>query len=488
MFRSLRFRLILNNIIPVLVILPVVGLIIGNLLHTQLVLANIAGELTRQGVLVADYAAARSDIFNDIESAQDFVSHISPNVPAKVMLLDANGRMLVSSDPGDAVLVGTLYSVPDVNRLVASNTQAEITYGEEGIQDIVVPVVTQARQLIGYIRLANPLAEIYNSTSNLRLITWLVVGGGLIAGILLALLLARQLERPLKRTTEAAYQIAYDQRLEPLKEEGPHEVRLLVQAFNAMGERLHTLEESRRRLLANLVHELGTPLGALRSAVVALQHGAVDQPELRDDLLKGMDEELVLLKRLTEELSSLHDQELGMLDLHILPLETSTWLNSLLAPWGKAAQEKRLAWSTEIPADLPQLNGDQDRLAQAVGNLLSNAIRYTPSGGKISVRAAAEDGHLRLDVEDSGPGIERSELEKIFMPFQRGKSAKRFAPGMGLGLSIARDLIQAHDGTLTVESVSGQGSVFTICLPTHVESSTGVENGAEYEERHQIST
>jgi signal transduction histidine kinase len=469
MFRTLRSRLILNTVLPILVILPVVGLIISSLLHTQLVLANIAGELTRQGVLVADYAAARSDIFNNIESAQDFVARISPNVPAKVMLLDANGRLLVSSDPGDTVLVGTLYSVPDINRLIAANSPAEVTYGEEGIQDIVVPVVTQAHQLIGYIRLANPLADIYEQTSKLRLATWLVVGGGLIAGIILALVLSRQLERPLRHTTEAAYQLAYDQRLDPLKEEGPREVRMLVQAFNAMTERLHTLEDARRRLLANLVHELGTPLGALRSAVVALQNGAVNQPELRDDLLKGMDEELVLLKRLTEELASLHDQELGLLDLHIQPLNTSAWLNSLLAPWSEAAQEKHLTWTTEIPADLPALNGDQDRLAQAVGNLLSNAIRYTPQGGQIAVRAAVVDGRVHIDVEDTGPGIEKAEMEKIFQPFQRGKSAKRFAPGMGLGLSIARDLIQAHDGTLTVASVPGKGSVFTIALPLQIE-------------------
>ena len=465
MIRSLRVRLIINILIPILVILPVVGFVLSNLLHTQVVLSNIAGELTRQGVLVADYAAARSDIFNDIESAQDFVSRISPNVPAKVMLLDANGRLLVSSDPGDTVLVGTLYSVPDVNRLVASNTQAEVTYGNEGVQDIVVPVVTQAHQLIGYIRLANPLADIYESTTKLRQITWIVVGGGLIAGILLALLLARDLERPLKHTTEAAYLLAAGLRTDPIPEEGPQEVRVLVQAFNALVERLHTLEEARRRLLANLVHELGTPLGALRSAVVALQKGAAEQPELRKDLLAGMDEELVLLKRLTEELASLHDQELGELDLHLTTLETVPWLNSLLAPWGKSAQEKQIIWETSIPEDLPALQADQDRLAQALSNLLSNAIRYTPGGGKISVKAFAKDGHLNMAVEDNGPGIDYAELEKIFEPFQRGSSARRFAPGMGLGLSIARDLIQAHGGTLIVQSAPGTGSIFTIQLP-----------------------
>lgn len=469
LFRSLRARLLLNNLLPLIIVLPVVGVVLANLLHTQVILANIASELTRQAVLVADFAAVSSEVFKDQQSAQDFIARISPNVPAKVMLLDAQGRLVISSDPGDAVLVGTLYTVPDVSRLIAENTRAEVTYGQGKIEDIVVPVVSPNRTLIGYVRLANPLAEVYQRAQEMRRWTLIVVLGGLAGGVLLSLLLARELERPLQRTTRAAYQLASGERLDPLQEEGPHEVRVLVRAFNALVERLHTLEDARRRLLANLVHELGTPLGALRSAVQALAGGAVDQPELRGELLAGMSEELTLLQHLTEDLASLHSKELGSLDLQLQPLQPAEWLPGVLAPWGEAARQKKLDWETHIAAELPSVQADPERLAQALGNLLSNAIRYTPAGGQVSVHALRADGALRIEVQDNGPGIAADEIEVIFQPFKRGKSARRFPEGMGLGLSIARDLVRAHGGELGVVSAPGEGSRFIIEIPVSQE-------------------
>lgn len=465
LFRSLRARLLLNNLLPLIIVLPVVGVVLANLLHTQVILANIASELTRQAVLVADFAAVSSDVFKDQRSAQDFISRISPNVPAKVMLLDAQGRLLVSSDPGDAVLVGTLYTVPDVSRLVAENTRAEVTYGQGKIEDIVVPVVSPNRVLIGYVRLANPLADVYQRAQDMRRWTLIVVLGGLAGGVLLSLLLARELERPLQRTTRAAYQLASGERLDPLQEEGPHEVRVLVRAFNALVDRLHTLEDARRRLLANLVHELGTPLGALRSAVQALSSGAKDQPGLRDELLEGMAEELNVLQHLTEDLASLHGKELGSLDLHLQRLQPAEWLPPVLAPWGEAARQKKLTWHTEIPAELPAVQADPERLSQALGNLLQNALRYTPTGGQVRVAARHEDASVQIEVKDTGPGIAAEELEIIFEPFKRGKSAGRFPEGMGLGLSIARDLVRAHGGELRVISAPGEGSSFVIEIP-----------------------
>lgn len=469
LFGSLRARLLLNNLLPLIIVLPVVGVVLANLLHTQVILANIASELTRQAVLVADFAAVSSDVFKDEQSARDFIARISPNVPAKVMLLDAQGRLLVSSDPGDAVLVGTLYTVPDVSRLIAENTRAEVTYGQGKIEDIVVPVVSPNRVLIGYVRLANPLADVYQRAQDMRRWTLIVVLGGLGVGVLFSLLLARELERPLQRTTRAAYQLASGERLDPLQEEGPQEIRVLVRAFNTLVDRLRTLEDARRRLLANLVHELGTPLGALRSAVQALLGGAVDQPELRDELLAGMGEELTLLQHLTEDLASLHGKELGSLDLHLQPLQPAEWLPPVLAPWGEAARQKKLAWKTEIPAELPRVQADPERLSQALGNLLSNAIRYTPAGGEVQVSALPADGFLLIEVQDNGPGIDADELDIIFQPFKRGKSARRFPEGMGLGLSIARDLVRAHGGELRLASKPGEGSRFVIEIPASQE-------------------
>ena len=139
------------------------------------------------------------------------------------------------------------------------------------------------------------------------------------------------------------------------------------------------------------------------------------------------------------------------------PLDPTEWLPPTLAPWGEAARQKKLSWQIDIADELPSIQADPERLSQALGNLLSNAIRYTPSGGQVRVNARKENGALSIEVQDNGPGIAAEELETIFEPFKRGKSAGRFPEGMGLGLSIAQDLIRAHGGELRVSSARGSG-------------------------------
>jgi signal transduction histidine kinase len=218
-------------------------------------------------------------------------------------------------------------------------------------------------------------------------------------------------------------------------------------------------------LLANLIHELGRPLGALRSAIQALAGGAARDPKLLVDLTTGMDEEAARLQHLLEELSHLHDQVLGTLELDYQPVNISEWLPVVLRPWQEAAQDKHLEWQTDIPADLPVISADPLRLASAVENLVSNAIKYTQSRGKVAIGATTNDGEVLIEVSDNGSGVSTDEQEKIFFPFYRGNQGKRFKQGMGLGLSIARDLVEAHGGSISLESKLGEGSRFTIHLP-----------------------
>jgi two-component system sensor histidine kinase BaeS len=229
--------------------------------------------------------------------------------------------------------------------------------------------------------------------------------------------------------------------------------------------RLNDLEQARRQLLANLVHELGRPLGALRSATQALLGGADQDASLQQELLAGMEDELRRLQRLLENLAHLHDQVLGSLELDRRPVKLSTWLSQTLAPWREAARMKGLHWESAVPSDLPTMEADPDRLAGALGNLISNAIKFTPRGGTISVEASTENEAVRIQVRDTGPGISPEEQEHIFTPFFRGSGGGRFPQGMGLGLSIARAQIVAHGGRLEMESTPGRGTHFTIWVP-----------------------
>jgi signal transduction histidine kinase len=141
------------------------------------------------------------------------------------------------------------------------------------------------------------------------------------------------------------------------------------------------------------------------------------------------------------------------------------WLPPLLLPWRALAGEKGLAWQTEIAPNLGVLEMDPERMAQVLGNLISNAIKYTPAGGTVTVKGGGEETAVFFSVCDTGPGIDPDEQERVFEPFYRSQAQRRFPQGLGLGLTIARDLVNAHGGTLTLDSAPGQGSCFTVTLP-----------------------
>jgi two-component system sensor histidine kinase BaeS len=466
--RSLRGQLILSHILPLLVILPVAGFALSYLLETQVLLSSQSKQLTNQAILVAQIAEDYGEIWGSPSRAQQFVNGIAPLLTANVRLLNAKGQLLVSSDTADQKLIGQVFQTPSYPSGFASPDNVKITYRNVGgteLAEVIVPVILPNQFVIGYVWLTNPLASVYERTNQLRQLIILVFGIALALGIGAALLIAFRLERPLKRTTQAVYQLANGTRTTPLEESGPEEVKLLARAYNTLLERLQTLETSRRQLLANLVHELGRPLGALRSAAQAMLGGADEDPALRRDLLQGMDDELNRLQSLLEELADLHDQVLGTLEMNYQPVQLESWLTRVVAPWREAVQEKHLHWELNYPQQLPTVEMDPDRIAQVVGNLLSNAIRYTPAGGKVAVVVSTQDDTLSIQVSDTGPGIPREEQGRIFTPFFRGVSTGRFPQGMGLGLTIARDLVQAHHGQITVDSVPGQGSRFTVELP-----------------------
>jgi len=137
----------------------------------------------------------------------------------------------------------------------------------------------------------------------------------------------------------------------------------------------------------------------------------------------------------------------------------------VLRPWKSAAAEKGLQWEVELPETMPEIQADTVRLTQIVGNLASNAIRYTPRGGFVRISCGVENGQACIRFKDSGAGIAPQDQEKIFQPFYKGEQGKRIKEGMGLGLAIARDLVEAHGGTIQLESAPGSGSTFTVWLP-----------------------
>lgn len=218
-------------------------------------------------------------------------------------------------------------------------------------------------------------------------------------------------------------------------------------------------------ILTRLTHKVARTTGACRSATYALLNGADQDPELRRELLAGIDEELYELELALENVSVWRALELNTLTVHRRPLDLKTILAPVLARWQRVSEQKGLRWQVELPNYLPAPLAAADRLTQVLNNLLVNALDYTPRAGEIRVRAGVEGREVWIEISNTGPGLSAEELAHVFEPFFSSVHQGRFPQGVGLGLAIARQLVELQSGRLTVESEPNEGLRFRIWLP-----------------------
>ena len=466
---SLRTRLILSHILPLLIIIPLIGLILDYVLETQFLLNDISVELEDEARQTAAMAAQQADLWQNIAQAQIFVTQYGGYTRAEVRLLDKDGKLIASNESTDADNIGQQQQLNNLPTALAGQNVVRVDYSlrlNTDIVEVLAPVFAGPdKQVIGVVRLTQEISHVQKRINTIRYAIAAVTIGAMVLAVIVGLVLALRLERPIRGVTEAIYDVASGREWHTVPEQGPAELRLLVRAFNTLVERLRVLEDARQRLLANVVHEVGRPIGAMQAAIQALLGGADKDPEMRRELLEGMYAEVNRLHPLLDNLTNLHDQILGTMELNRRPIKLGEWLSRTIGPWREAAQDKGLNWHADIPLSLPAVNIDPDRMAQVLGNLLSNAVKYTPSGGNVSVAAGTEEEQIWIQVHDTGPGLSEEDIARIFEPFYRSQPGRRFPQGMGLGLTIAQDLIVAHDGQLDVDSQPGQGTKFTIQLP-----------------------
>ena len=464
--RSLRSRFVLSHLFPIILVVPLVSLVLLYLLETQILLAEMSEDITEKANLIAETVNGRPELLQNAAEAESFIAGVSIYIDEGVLLIGPQGDVLASTETTPGEPLEEDVDLSGLDTAVSGEHSLVITYGFTQHHAIVlVPVRDINQQLIGIVGVTDTLAGAASQISRLRTLVLAGLLLELLLGIVIGMVMARHLGKPIIRTAGSVVAIADGHQIDPVPIEGPTEIRDLAQAVNTLSERLRLLEEIRRRSLANIVHELGRPLGAIRSAVYVLRHGADDDPLLREELLGGIEESIENMQPLLDDLSLLHGQVQGTIQLSLRPVAISDWLPPLLLPWRAVAQEKSLQWQADIPSGLPVLNIDPDRMAQVVGNLLSNAVKYTPEEGAVSVSATLTANELLIHIEDNGPGIRPEEQERIFEPFYRSQEKRRFPQGLGLGLTIARDLVEAHDGRLELDSTSGAGSCFTIHLP-----------------------
>ena len=469
--QSLRTRLLISHSLPLIIIILLTGFALDYLVETQILLPNMADELTNEAKLLAELASLQPDIWDDPENAQAYLTRLEPLLGAFVTVFDSQGKYLASTDP---------YVQDSVNPAAINLEQAQLedsiiqtAYGvkqEASIVDVFVPVHKEAKTIIGVIQMTYHLENVYDQLLDLRRGIIAILTVGVLLGSGIALLLSANLNRALLQINISIKKLATGQEIEVVDEEGPEEIRELMRTVNLFVSRVQTMETTRRKLLSNLVHEIGRPLGALLPAVQALQSGASQNEELRKDLLAGMEDEINILRRLLDDLTGLYDQFVGTFALEKQVVNLNELLPGLVLSQREAAQAKGINWDSDIRSNLPVIDVDPDRLAQAIGNLVDNAIKFTPSKGTITFSAGFQGSEIWIRVQDTGPGITVEDQEFVFTPFFQSRAETRFPQGMGLGLSIAHDLVTAHEGRLEFESLPGEGSSFVIWLPITHES------------------
>jgi len=379
------------------------------------------------------------------EGIQPFVIQWGNLYGRRIILTDTEGTVVADSDQE---LLGGRYAA-DIPGQPMAPMMGTGTIGQLYISHGESPDINRASLQITYRTIG-------------RYFLW----AGLLAiaiALLLTFFLSRRILAPVKALTSAARQFGKGDFSRRVDFQGKGEVAELARSFNSMADNLENTERLKRNMVADVAHELRTPLSNLGGYLEAIRDGVIKPDEAT---IRSLSEEASSLSRLVEDLQELSTADAGVIKLIIQQEDISGLIKEAIAALQNKAAAKGLIISAELPDNLPPVNIDSHRVKQVLHNLLENAVAHTGQQGKITVTARTQDDRVYISVADNGEGIPEDDLPVIFERFYRvDKSRTRATGGSGLGLTIAKRLVEAHGGTIEVTSELGKGSTFTFTLP-----------------------
>jgi signal transduction histidine kinase len=286
--------------------------------------------------------------------------------------------------------------------------------------------------------------------------------GAALVALGLGTILARTLTHPLRDLTAAIRAMAKGDLKQHVQVTSRDELGELATAFNQMSADLDRLNLARRQMTANIAHDLRSPLTVIGGYVESMRDGVLKPTPERLDTIHA---EVMHLQRLVEDLRTLSQADAGELRLNREPLAPLTLLERMAKSYTQLAAQKKVALEVQAQPNLPEIRLDPDRMAQVFGNLISNSLRYTPEGGQILLTAGQEKEALAFCVQDNGQGISAEALPYIFDRFYRADPARSQSSESGLGLAIARSIVEAHGGSISAESEEGKGTKIRMVFP-----------------------
>jgi len=364
----------------------------------------------------------------------------SPRPPG-FLLVNPEGQIVLAQDSS---LVGQVLPPTEMAR----GTPIELPNGS---QWTIVPVEESPPP---------PLHEAFLRTVNRSL--WIATGVVAVVALVLALFLIRHLTGPLRNLAAAAHRIAAGDLTARVEETGEDELGKLAQSFNAMAKSLEEAERSKRQMIADVAHELRTPITVLRAAVEGFEDGIL---EPTPENLSALKDKVHLTARLIEDLQQLALADMGRLSLHQEPFPLERVIADIAAMIEPQLEDGGIRLALNLPPDLPPADGDRQRIQQVLLNLMANALRHTPAGGEILVTARADGSQIEVSVCDTGPGISPEDAAHLFERFYRGREERAAGTGTGLGLSVAKAIVEAHGGRIWAENRPTGGACFHFTLP-----------------------
>lgn len=366
---------------------------------------------------------------------------------ATLTVVDANGEVVAAPTDAMASMMMQMHGMAAVDTPRGTPVSAEVVVEGDNVGAVMLRFPTEAMEAERHVR------DALERTA--------ILGVLLAAGVALvvALYVSVRVTRPVNALTTAAGDLAAGRRNTRVDADSPGELGTLAEAFNAMADHLDREDRLRRNLVADVAHELRTPLAILQGSTEALLDG-IDQPT--PEILGSLNDEVTRLRRLVGDLETLAAAEaagLGPRTDRVDLADVAASAADLLRP---LADDRGTGLTVAVePATVI---GDADRLHQIAVNLLANAIKFTPAGGAITISTRSDGASATLEVVDNGPGIPEQDLPHVFERFWRGMNGDK-ASGSGIGLAVVAELVAVHHGTVTVGNAPGGGACFTVTIP-----------------------
>ncbi len=465
MLVSLRARLLLSYLLVAGLVLALVGVsfftfLVNNPFGDGLVYQRL--ETIATTITLRESGAAPA---SQLRTLSRLLLLLGGRLQARALVLSSGGEVILDTNPQ-----ASLPTPEDLLGLGSRTDAAEGRYEEVSGRVwlyVVQPLDARRNLVVSAPRLSLRTAPYALALEGLPGPILAAAGLALVVSLVLAWLLARWISAPLRRMSRAARQVAggdYQVRIVP---SGPQEAQDVARAFNHMVDEVRQGQRVQRDFVANVSHELKTPLTSIQGFAQAIKDGAVSDAEGRRHAAQVIYDEADRLRRLVEALLDLARLESGQSDMARQAVDTAAILARVADQQAIVAAGRQIQIIRDWSPDLPTLVGDGDRLAQVFINLIDNAIRHSSAAGEVRVAASVNNGWMRVGVEDHGPGISPEDQGRIFERFYKLDKARASTGGRGsgLGLAISREIVSAHGGHIELLSSPGHGSRFTVVLP-----------------------